>query len=213
MIRFRQEEGAGGEQQEQQQQPDPQQQQQQEAPAYSGPSQEEWTAAQETIKQLTGIVPTVQQIASYIEQANQGQGGDDELDLDEYIEQEIQKRMAPIMPIVNTAAQRSGEERMKAIFAEQEAELKTKFDHKLAERAAHSFFQEHGDPQKAVIDGAKYAAEVRRMERDEAVKEYKESLKRPGPSDPPVDAGGNRSIPVAKTYDEVIERYAGQTEV
>lgn len=182
-------------------------------PVYSGPSQEEWMATQEQIKQLTGIVPTVQQMAQIFEQANREDPDPADFDIDDYIQQQVEARLAPIMPVVTTAAQRSGEERMKNIFAEQKKEIGD-FDEKLAERAAHSFFSELGDAQAAVIEGAKYAAEIRKAERAAGQDEYKASLKRgPHNQDPDVAGGGDRSVPPAKSYDEVVERWAGTTEV
>lgn len=182
-------------------------------------SQEEWTQAQEQIKQLTGIVPTVKQMAQYFEAANEPEDDPEDFDIDRYIQSQIDSRLAPIMPVVSNAAQRSGEERMKTIFAELKKGKDGQpgigdFDEKLAERAAHGFFVETGDPVKAVEEGARYAAEVRKSERDAGREEYKASFRRgPHDQDPDVTGGGNKSIPAAKTYDEVIERYAGETEV
>lgn len=208
MIRFRQEESTGGEQE--------QQQETQEAPpSYSGPSQEEWQAAQEAIEQMTGVSMTVAQIAEYL---SQQQGGYEEpdtndFDIDQYVDYVVNQRLAPIMPVVNTAAQRSGEERMKKIFAEEKKTV-GEFDETLAERAAHYFFAQTGDPAGSVKQAAQYAAEQRKAEREAAVAEYKASLKRgPHDQDPSVEGGGNKSIPAAKTYDEVIERYAGTDDL
>lgn len=182
---------------------------------WTGPTQEEWEQTREAIQQVTGIVPTVQQMSQVFQQLQQGQQGDDDegdLDIGEYVERIIEGRLAPIMPIVQSSAQRSGQERMKELLSEHEKTL-GKFDHELAERVAHSYFAETGDPVKAVEAGAKLAAEIRKRERDEGVNEYKASLKRPVHGDPGVDGSGERAPLKAKTYDEVIEAYAGQTEV
>lgn len=181
-----------------------------ETPAWSGPSQEEWNETREAIKQVTGLVPTVTQMNEVFQQLQREPEvtqDDDDFDIAEYIQDQIQRGLAPIMPIVTTAAQKSGQERLQELFGTHEKTL-GKFDHKLAERAAQSFFNETGDPVKSVEEGAKYAAEYRKQERESAVKEYKESLKRPGPQDLPVQGGGDRSIPKAKSYDEVIDRWA-----
>ena len=211
MIRFRQEEGAGGGAgEEQQQQPE---QQPEQATQFSV-SQEDWEAAQQQIQQLTGIVPTVQQIASYFEQANQQPEDDeDDIDIATYVQRQIQESLAPILPVVNTAAQKSGEETMRKIFSEQKKTIGD-FDEELAERAAHSFFQQTGDPRKAVEEGAKYAADYRKRERAAGRDEYKASLQRgPHNQDPAVEGGGDRQIPKAKSYDEVIERYVGTDDL
>ena len=211
MLRFRAEEPAGGEPET----PTPETPAAPETPAYTGPTQEEWQAAQEAIEQMTGTAATVKQIAEFL---SQPQGGGEEndlsdLDIDAYVEHVVNQRLAPIMPVVNTAAQRAGEERMKSIFAEEKKTVGD-FDETLAERAAHYFFAQTGDPAGSVKEAAKYAAELRKAERAAAVADYKKSLQRgPHDQDPGVEGGGNKSIPAAKTYDEVIERYAGTDDL
>ncbi len=178
------------------------------------PSQEEFTALQEQMRSVTGIVPTVQQMAQFLQQAQAEHEGEEyeDLDVEQIIQARINQAMAPIMPIVQQSAQKSGQEQMNKLFKEQEDKL-GKFDHELAERAAHSYFQETGNPVKAVEMGAKYAADYAKKLKDEAVEEYKKSLRRPGPADPGVDGSGDRAVLKAKNYDEVIERWAGTTEV
>lgn len=183
-----------------------------ETPAWSGPSQEEWEQTREAIQQVTGIVPTVQQMSQIFQQMQQGEEQEEDLDIGEYVERIIEGRLAPVMSVVQNAAQRSGQDKMKELLSGYEKDL-GKFDHDLAERAAHSFFAESGDPVKSVEAGAKLAAEYRKREREDAVKEYKDSLKRPGPADLPVDGSGDRTIKPAKSYDEVVERWSAQTEL
>lgn len=181
-------------------------------PAWS-PSQDEFKAIQEQIKGLAGFVPTLQQVQAIM--AEQNAPDPDDLDIDSYIEMRLQERIAPLLPIVNSAAQRNGQERMTEIFTDLKTKEKLDFDDKIAERFSHAFFSEHGDPVKAVEDGARAAAEFRANERKAGEDGYKASLKRgpAGGSDLPVSGSGNHTVPAAKSYDEVIERYAGQTEV
>ena len=185
-------------------------------PAYAGPSQEEFESIRSTVEELKGLGASVQQIQQFIQQQqappDDDLDDDDNFDLGRYIQEQIQTSLQPIMPVVTTAAQKAGQERLAGLFKEHESKL-GKFDHELAERAAQSYFNETGDPVAAVEQGAKYAAEYEKRVREAAVEEYKKSLKRPGPADIPVEGGGERSPKPAKSYDEVVERWAGQTEV
>lgn len=177
------------------------------------PSQDEFAQLQSRVEQLTGIAPTVQQMAQYLQSLQEPEDDPEDFDIGRFVQEQVQQAIAPMLPIVTSAAQKSGQERMNELLAAEEKTL-GKFDHKLAERVANSFFNETGDPVQAVKEGAKFAAEYRKQEREAALKEYKDSLKRgPHGADPPVEGGGDRKIPAAKTYDEVVERWAGQTEV
>jgi hypothetical protein len=141
-------------------------------------------------------------------------GDDGEIDIDAYLDYAIQQRMAPVMPLMDATVKERGEKEMVRIFDEVQAELKTDFDRKLAERVATSFLAEHnGDPVEATKAGARYAAEIRKAERAAGETGYKERLAR-GPQDyePAANGAGVRTRPPAKSYDEVTARWAGETE-
>ncbi len=167
---------------------------------WGGPSEDEWKATQAVIRQVAQAM-----------QPPESEPAD--LDVDDYIRQAVESQVGPMRPMVEAAARQQGERQLNELLDRHEKSL-GKFDRGLAERAAQSFLAEIGDPQKAVEEGAKYAVSYRKQEREAAVKEYQESLKRgPHDIDPGVSGAAERSSPPAKSYDEVIERWAGQTEV
>ncbi len=177
----------------------------QEAPApagWGGPSQEEWQAQQNAIARM----------ASYFNE-DEPEEEYDPNDVAQFISREVENRMRSD-PVYQVSVNERGEKVLGELHDRFEKEFGKPFDRKLAERAAQSFVTEEADPQKAVRRGVEYAIEVRERERGEAVEEYKASLKR-GPHDrePGVSGAGNSTSPPAKTFDEVVDRWAAQTEV
>lgn len=128
-----------------------------------------------------------------------------------------QQGMAPYQPMLQAAMEEQGNRRFNELMDQHESNPEIgKVDRKLAMYAAEALIREAGgDPVKAVELGARYAAEVRKQERGEAVEEYKKSLKRPAPGADDLGAAGAGNAPVkpAKTYDEVIARWQGENEV
>ncbi len=172
-------------------------------PSWGGPSQEEWQAQQAAIAKM----------AAYFQEDETPAEEYDPDDISQYISREVENRMKSD-PVYQTSVNERGEKVLNELHDRFEKEIGKPFDRKLAERAAQSFVSEESDPQKAVRRGVEYAIEVRERERTEAVEEYKASLKR-GPHDrePGVGGAGNTSSPPAKTFDEVVDRWAAQTEV
>jgi hypothetical protein len=92
------------------------------------------------------------------------------------------------------------------------------FDDDLATRAAHAFFtnEAQGNPQYsqwAAIEGARYAANYRKQERQAGIKEYTEGLSKDTFSDGPAGVGGIRAGKPFASMDEAIEAWSGQEEV
>jgi hypothetical protein len=92
------------------------------------------------------------------------------------------------------------------------------FDDDLATRAAHAFFtnEAQGNPQYsqwAAIEGARYAANYRKQERQAGIKEYTEGLSKDTFSDGPAGVGGIRAPREFASMDEAIEAWSGQEEV
>jgi hypothetical protein len=139
---------------------------------------------------------------------------DDEIDIDAYVQSLIHREFAPVRPLLDATVKERGEKEMQRIFGEVKTELKTDFDEKLAERVAQSFLAEHGgDPVEATKAGARYAAEVRKAEREAGGKAYQERLQRgPGDYELGVEGGGTAPRPKFKSYDDVTAYYAGETE-
>jgi len=133
------------------------------------------------------------------------------------MDQVVSARMASVTPYVKNAAQDQGQRQMQELLSTHESELKKDypagFDHKLAERAAFAFFDETGDAELSVKEAAKYAAEVRRQERDAAVEEYRKRNSR-GAAFGDLDASesGVKAAPQLKTFDEVLDKWTSQAE-
>jgi hypothetical protein len=209
MIRRRAEEGAGGEAPEATHEAAPAAPEAAPAPAapaapsWQGPSQEEWTQTQQALQYMAQVLSPVEE-----EEPEQG-----EIDIESYLESYFQRKMAPVQPLLDLTVKERGEKVMKDIFDAAEKEVGD-FDRKLAERVANSFLAEHGgDPVEATKAGAKYAAELRANERKAGVQAHNERL-RQGPPDPEpaVQGGAQAARKKATTYDEVIDRWQGETE-
>jgi hypothetical protein len=179
------------------------------APSWTGPSQEEWQGTQQALNYLV-------QMFQEPEEPQPQPGVDEEgnIDIDAYIDAAFNQRMAGVQPLLNLTVKERGEKVMNQMFDKLEADIGD-FDRKLAERVANSFLAEHpNDPQKALEEGVKYAAEVRKNERKAGEDSYVERLRRgPQDPDPEVCGGGNKARKKASSYDEVIEQWSGETEV
>lgn len=187
---------------------------------WGGPSQEEWKnlidsnkrmadrlAEQEAYFQDPGDVP------------DQG-GGLEDLDLsDPYtmaalVNSIVEERLKSVTPYVRNAAQDQGKRQMETMFGDLEKEVGS-FDHDLAERTAFYFFDQSGDAEKSVREAAKYAAEVRKRERDDATSEMRSRATRRGSGASEEVQGTGSAVAgeaPAQSYDEVIEKYVHQTE-
>ena len=189
-----------------------------EAPAWT-PSREDFEALQESNKQLQAKLA---EHDSYFQPPeDDGMPDMSEIDLsDPYtmaalIDRVVDQRLQSVTPYVKTAAQEQGKKQMETMFGELEAEVGS-FDHDLAERTAFYFYDQSGDAEKSVREAAKYAAEVRKRERDEATSEIRSRATRRG-SGSSEDFGATTSaVPgetPAKSYDEVIDKYVHQNEL
>ena len=187
-----------------------------EAPAWS-PSREDFQALQESNKQLQAKLA---EHDSYFE-APAEEPDLSEIDLsDPYtmaalIDRVVESRLQTVTPYVKTAAQQQGKAQMETMFGELEKEVGS-FDHDLAERTAFYFYDQTGDAEKSVREAAKYSAEVRKRERDEATSELRSRATRRGGGSSE-DFGATTSAvpgePAARTYDEVIDKYVHQNEL
>jgi hypothetical protein len=140
----------------------------------------------------------------------------EDVDIDTYINQRVEQMIAPMIPVFETSVKEAGTKELNSLHDRYEQEY-GKFDRKMAEAFAQSAIGSPGignDARKAVEEGVKQAIAIRDQIKNEALEEYKAQLKR-GPHDfePAGGGGGDRRIPDAKTYDEVVAKYAGETEV
>jgi hypothetical protein len=195
---------------------------------WSGPSQEEWKALQEQNQRLQDSLEGLTSV--FAEAPTQRQPQKEEFDLsqldmsDPYAvawlaDQIAQERMNSVAPYVRNAAQDQGSRQMQELLKTHETELAKDFpggfDHKLAERAAFAFFDETGDAEGSVAAAAKYAAEVRQQERNAAIEEYK-SKNSKGRAFTDFSAEGSAGVKASepfKSYDDVLEKYASQTDL
>lgn len=193
---------------------------------WAGPSREEWQALQDQNKRLAesfeGFTTSFNEPEP--QRGNQGDFDLSQLDMtDPYqaawlMDQIVNERLQQVTPYVKNAAQDQGARQMQELLGKHEADLKKDypagFDKKLAERAAFAFFDETGDAEGSVGMAAKYAAETRKAERDAAITEYQAANRKGGAFfDPPADGSGVRAPEPLKSYDEVLDKWALQSEV
>lgn len=193
---------------------------------WTGPSREDWESLQENNRKLQDSLEGLTNV--FAEPPSQ-KGPQEPFDIsqidmtDPYqaawlMDQIVQERMGGIAPYVKNAAQDQGQRQMGELLKQHETSLKKDFpdgfDPKLAERAAFAFFDETGDAEGSVGMAARYAAEVRKEERNAAIEGYRKANSRSTLFD--FEAGGNdgiRAPETAKSYDEVLDKWASQTEV
>lgn len=197
------------------------------ASEWTGPSREDWESLQENNKKLAESLEglTSAFAAPPEPQAQQEAFDFSKLDMtDPYqaawlMEQVVNDRLSSVTPYVRNAAQDQGQRQMQELLTQHETALKKDypggFDKKLAERAAFAFFDETGNAEGSVAAAAKYAAEVRKAERNAAIEEYKRQNTR-GDAFGDFGAGGESGVRAPeplKTYDEVLDKWTQQTEV
>jgi len=194
--------GAGGE-------PEPR-------PSWAGPSQEEWSSFIEDQRQIK------QQLEGLYEPIEEPEPAPDFGNLDlsdprqlaQLVGYVVDSRMEGIAPYVQTAARDQGRQKMIATFDELKKIPEIgDFDYDLAERTALFYFEQTNDAEKAVIDAAKYAADVRKQERAAAVTDYQARNSNRNRFDDPdaAEAGLFREKP-AGSYEEVLDRYAAMDD-
>lgn len=179
-----------------------------ETTGWSGPSEEEWKTVVGGLHYLTNQASQPQEEVEPEFDPKDLEG----MDAAEIVEHYVSSRLSELEPYVATAAREAGERRMNEIFDQVEPET-GKFDRKIAGKLAESLYGEVGDPVEAVRVAARMIAGRSKADRDEALKEYKDSLKRSTFQDPGVSGAGERSQLPAKSYDEVIARWSGQEDV
>ena len=193
---------------------------------WTGPSREEWNSLQESNKRLQESLEGLTEVFNTPTPEPQRGGEFDlsQLDMtDPYqvawlADQIAAERMNSVAPYVKNAAQDQGQRQMGELLIQHESALKKDFpdgfDKKLAERAAFAFFDETGDAEGSVEMAARYAAEVRKEERNAAIESYRTKNARGGIFDFSAEGKGGTRVPEPlKTYDEVIDKWASQSEV
>lgn len=195
---------------------------------WTGPSREEWQTVLETNKRLQSDLEGLTGVFAQAPEPQYDRGGNEfdlsQLDMtDPYqaawlMDQIAMSRMNTVAPYVKNAAQDQGQRQMQSLLDGHAKELSSEypagFDKQLAERAAFAFFDESGDAEGSVAAGARYAAEVRKAERDAAISDYQKKNRRGGAfSDLGAGESGVTAAPKLKTYDEVLSKYASQDEV
>lgn len=201
---------------------------------WSGPSQEDWNSFMESQKSIAeqqkGIVEKLKVYDDILSYQSEGEEREDYApaytDFDPQdpnqlawlVDRVISERMKGIEPYVKNAAQDQGRKEMMIRFDKLETDLKKDypegFDKTVAERAAFALFEQHGDANKAVEEAAKFAAEVRKTEREEGISSYKASARKGfRETEPEGEGSAVRAEPPAKTYEEVLAKWAGQSEV
>lgn len=175
---------------------------------WSGPAREEWDTV------VGGLHYLIQQSQKAEQEQPEEEVDYENMDAADLVQHYVDSRLSQLEPYVATAAKQAGEQRMNELFDQFEGDPEIgKFDRKLASKVAESLYTEGGDPVAAVKEAAKMVSGLSKRERQAALDEYKESLKRDQFSDPRVTGGGERTPLPAKSYDEVIARWSGQEDV
>ena len=177
-----------------------------------------------TVEQLQQSLAPLNEISTFFRE-NFYEEEPEQIDLSQYSPQELaylaaqqgtQGALAPYQPMLQAAMEQQGQQVFNQLMDQHEQTLGP-VPRDLAQTFAESsavMREAKGDPVKAVEIGARKAAEYVKSQRDAAIAEYKKSLKGPGQSSEPGVAGGaEKALPPAKSYDEVIMRYAGTDEV
>jgi hypothetical protein len=143
---------------------------------------------------------------------------EEDLDLGTMIQRYVDSRLQDD-PVRLQMMEKEGQEALRKVFeqARKDPEIGD-FDDDLATRAAHAFFtnEARGDARYsewAAVEGAKYAANYRKQERQAGIKEYTDSLSKDTFSDGPAGVGGVRAPREFASMDEAIEAWSGQEEV
>jgi len=165
---------------------------------WQGPTESEWREMQKTLGYFAKALEPPEE---------EPEPTDDPMEL-------VDRRFQEYEPLIAQVVKEQGQKRMNSIFDHVKQTEKIDFDYKLAERSAQSFLNEGLDPVQATVAGAKYAAEVRKQERQAGRTEKQKSLQPKGGSADDFGVGeGVQARPPAKSYDEVINRWAADTEV
>ncbi len=176
------------------------------------------TSAFATKEDLQGLVQGLNYLTQMFQAPEEDPEEDDggEIDIGAYINQAVESRLSPVRPLLDATVKERGEKLMGEIFDRVSQEDGVgDFDRKLAERMANSYVQEFGgDPVKATEEAAREAARIRREERKAGETSYIERLRR-GPLDPEPQVAGaaTKTRSKDKSYDDVIERWSGESEV
>ena len=130
-----------------------------------------------------------------------------------YTDQQLQQ----IYPTIQMAQQQQGEKRFNDLLDSLEKDPNigklSEEGRKAAMYAATSLLHSTGDPIEAVRQGALWAASFAKTERESGANEFKDSLKRPRFSDPGVSGPGESAPGELKTFEDVMQKWAGQEEV
>lgn len=181
---------------------------------WTGPSREEWTQAQEVLQglsQLLNPTPEGAEEGQYIPTEEELQN----MDIAELLDYAVDSRLQPLLPYLESSARNVGEQ-VEQQELQRLAKEKGDFDEKLAHYVAESIYQSGesgGDPIKALEMGAEFAANQRKQEREAGVNAYKESLSKPLNREPGISGGATFTKDKPKSYDDVVDAWAHQSEV
>ncbi len=178
---------------------------------WGGPTEDEW-------RTTVGALQHLYERSVQSEQAEEAEEPDySDMDYGQLVKHYVDQRMGQVEPVIAEAAKEAGERRLNQLLDQFEADPQigklSPQSRKVAEYAAQGMLPQVGDPVEAVRQGALYAAQLTRSEREAAITEYKASLSRTPYDDPAVGGGAQRIAPGAKTYDEVINKWSGDEEV
>jgi hypothetical protein len=189
-----------------------------EAPESWSLSQDDWNSLQENQKIMVGALRELYEARGQ-QPPTEEEVDDEDLDLGQMIQKYVDSRFSEVTPVLQQVQEKEGRETMNQLFEQAKKDPSIgDFDTELAERAAHAFFtnEGRGDPQAAqwaALQGAKYAANYRKQERQAGIKEYTDSLSKDTFDDGVAGVGGIRAGKPFATMDEAIEAWSGQEEV
>jgi hypothetical protein len=189
-----------------------------EAPESWSLSQDDWNSLQENQKIMVGALRELYEARGQ-QPPTEEEVDDEDLDLGQMIQKYVDSRFSEVTPVLQQVQEKEGRETMNQLFEQAKKDPNIgDFDQGLAERAAHAFFINEGQSrpeaaQWAVTQGAKYAADYRKQEREAGIKEYTDSLSKDTFNDGAAGVGGIRAPKEFATMDEAIDHWTGTEPV
>lgn len=177
------------------------------------------TPINETLAKLAdGQNKLTQLVGQLFEEEEEYQAPPQDMDLGSLTKGYVDQRMAPYEQYIRDYAAQQGERELNSLL-DQHAQNLAKdfpdgFDKEAAKAASFYFFDQNpNDPEAAVANAARFAAEMRKNEREAALEGVKRAA-RPFEGDEGLEgSGGVAARPKFKSYDEVADHWAEQTEV
>jgi hypothetical protein len=174
---------------------------------WTGPSQQEWEQVVQGLSAISEIFSTPPE-----EEGGLSEEDVASMDIGQLLDYAVDSRIAPLLPYIENSAASAGQQVEAQAFDSLKGQLGD-FDQDLAHHIAEGIYQSGASPEDALYQGAQYAAEVRKNERQAGVDDYQSKLRRPLNQEPGVAGAGSAVKGRPKTYDEVIEAWAAQSEV